>query len=330
MWNATYKVPPPCSVCGFDGAKLPLVQKDNAFTMCADCSRVFCTNCARKYEPPQNADLNDEQPLPGHIVKNMWKQNKRQPLPFMVIDYNRLQGKDNPKLEWMRQELDDFGVPASLPEFAKKFMNLFGDKPATNTKPKATIIKLYGEYSGKKWTKEADVPTEEKGEFERVFNPDAPDYCHGCRKPLPKGVLMYHWACKPDQPAPGFDADKYNYVWAECKWCSGFRERVVARGLFNTGRGLMNKRAKCRPGVHCKECTVCYGYSPCNKCKRPVRFSPSGACSLEQGRRNHKIASFDDIKADLEKLDEEIKANKRRWAQEESRKQASCKRRRLS
>ena len=51
---------------------------------------------------------------------------------------------------------------------------------------------------------------------------------------------------------------------------------------------------------------------------------------MEQGRWNHKIASFDDIKADLEKLDEEIKANKRRWAQEESRKQASCKRRRLS
>ena len=117
-----------------------------------------------------------------------------------------LQMEDDIKLEWLAQELGD---EASLPDFAKKFKELFGEKLKGKTQ-KSRCLELYRRYAKIETSKDlkqgpyapeveehnrlaqkmlysmqAQVPPEELEEFEKLWDEDAPCRCRECNKALP-------------------------------------------------------------------------------------------------------------------------------------------------
>ena len=51
---------------------------------------------------------------------------------------------DDEKLAWIRQEIGD---GAELPDFAEKWLDLFGEKIRGAVSQKAACLKLYGQYA---------------------------------------------------------------------------------------------------------------------------------------------------------------------------------------
>lgn len=112
-----------------------------------------------------------------------WKQHPTRPLPFFVIDHDKL--ADEEKVTWLRQEL---GSEATLPEFSAKFLELFGNKLRGIVPQKAACLKLFAMYRPgspeASWKKEAMLPPRDLVEFQRVWDPEAPSRCLECNKPL--------------------------------------------------------------------------------------------------------------------------------------------------
>jgi hypothetical protein len=88
---------------------------------------------------------------------------------------------DDEKVAWLRQEL---GGDADLPDFARRWLELFGDTTGAASQ-KAACLKLFGEYSGATWRKEADLPPDELTTFQRIWDPSAPERCSECSRAAP-------------------------------------------------------------------------------------------------------------------------------------------------
>jgi hypothetical protein len=108
-----------------------------------------------------------------------WRQRPTAPQPFFVQDYKRWSDED--KVAWLRQELGD---RADVQDFARKWLELFGDATGAAS-PKAASLKLFGLYSGSPWRKEADLPPAGLTEFQRIWDPAAPERCSECSKAAP-------------------------------------------------------------------------------------------------------------------------------------------------
>ena len=108
-----------------------------------------------------------------------WRQHPMNPLPFFVQDYKRW--PDDEKIAWLRQDLSD---GASLPDFVRRWLELFGDTTGVASQ-KATALKLFGLYSGSPWRKECDLPPDELTTFQRIWDPAAPERCSECSKAAP-------------------------------------------------------------------------------------------------------------------------------------------------
>ena len=106
-------------------------------------------------------------------------QHPAAPQPFFVQDYRRWSDED--KIAWIRQDL---GGCAEVQEFTRKWLELFGDKTSAASQ-KAAALKLFGLYSGSPWRKEADLPPAELTEFQRIWDPAAPERCSECSKSAP-------------------------------------------------------------------------------------------------------------------------------------------------
>ena len=142
--------------------------------------------------PHEAAGLQDQETtlaLQGHepapfarLVR--WQQHPTNPLPFYVIQQRRVSNEE--KLVSLRQEL---GRDAGLSDFARKFLELFGESVQTPCQQKALVLKIFAAYvpedsPARGWRKESDVPPADLVGFQRVWNPDAPARCHECGKAL--------------------------------------------------------------------------------------------------------------------------------------------------
>ena len=108
-----------------------------------------------------------------------WRQHPTAPLPFFVVCPKRV--PDEEKVAWLRQDLGD---GADVSDFARKWRELFGDT-SVPAMQRSVCLKLFGAYSGSPWRKEADLPPLELTEFQRVWDPAAPDRCSECSKAAP-------------------------------------------------------------------------------------------------------------------------------------------------
>jgi len=87
------------------------------------------------------------------------------------------------KIAWIREDLGD---DASLPDFSRKFLEIFGERVRETVPQKAACLKLYSVYARRAvpWVKESDLPPKELVAFERVWKPDAPNRCAECARVL--------------------------------------------------------------------------------------------------------------------------------------------------
>ena len=101
---------------------------------------------------------------------------------------------DAEKLEWLRQELDGDAV---LPDFAAKFVELFGESNiSTVIQQKSVCLRLYAKYSGARVRKESDLAPEDLEGFQQVWDKDAPKRCYECNKATPPGARENR--CSPE------------------------------------------------------------------------------------------------------------------------------------
>ena len=151
--------------------------------------------------------------------KCVWQQHPTRPLPFYVIDQQKMPEAD--KLAWMRQELQE---GASLPEFAMKFVELFGEKLRGQVPQKSACLKLYAAYAeeGRAWRKESDLAPELLVAFQRVWDPAAPDRCAECAKALERpgrfcGSVCEYVGTKTTCRSCGAELDKVHPYCRTCK-----------------------------------------------------------------------------------------------------------------
>ena len=148
------------------------------------CGAQRCARCQRRFQsPPPN-------PFAPTCV---WQQHPTRPLPFYVTDQQRMPEAD--KLAWMRQELQE---GALLPDFAMKFVELFGEKLRGHVPQKSACLKLYAAYAeeGRAWKKESDLAPKLLVAFQRVWDPAAPDRCAECAKALERPGRFCGSACE--------------------------------------------------------------------------------------------------------------------------------------
>ena len=125
--------------------------------------------------------------------KCAWQQHPTRPIKFFVMDQQKIRDAD--KLVWLRQELED---DAPLEEFAAKFVELFEDKVHNQATQKSVCLKLYSLYNrvGLTWKKESDLFPKQLVAFQRVWEPEAPDRCAECGKPLEKPGQFCNSTCE--------------------------------------------------------------------------------------------------------------------------------------
>ena len=109
----------------------------------------------------------------------VWQQHPVRPLPFYVIDQRNVSVED--KLAWMKHELPE---DTQLPEFAEKFVELFGSKIKNAIPQKNACLEVFGLYSGSAWKKQVDIPPKLRVQFRRVWDEKAPDICAECGKDM--------------------------------------------------------------------------------------------------------------------------------------------------
>ena len=108
--------------------------------------------------------------------KTYWSLHPTRPLAFSVIDQRNV--PEDEKLAWMRQELGD---NAELPDFAEKFVDLFGHKVHGTVPQKRACLRLYGLYRPdiRGWDREHDLPPPDQEAFRRVWGDDR-KLCREC------------------------------------------------------------------------------------------------------------------------------------------------------
>ena len=166
---------PKCGVC------------NAAFALVCACGAGQCDRCE---QPP--ARENRGQPAVPQ-VQLLWEASKDRPRPsFWVVNYERPQQEE--KLWWITQEI---GANAELPEFAAKFVDLFGENIRGKVPQQKACLELFAAYTSPPcpWRKESDMPLADGEEFETVWDPDAPKRCRECSKRMPAGASVLAEYC---------------------------------------------------------------------------------------------------------------------------------------
>ena len=153
------------------------------FWRCTLCRLVLCDTCAHGVRREQQDRAEVERlrarcaAAPEGGVRCWSRQHPERPLPFFVIDQKKV--ADSEKVVWIRQEL---GGGAALPEFSRKYIDLFGERKVGAAQQKAACLKLYALYRpGAAWKKESDIPPSERRHFQAVWG-DNRDLCDECGK----------------------------------------------------------------------------------------------------------------------------------------------------
>ena len=150
-----------------------------------------------------------------------YKQHPKWPdTPFFIVDQEKI--KEDQKLEFMRFELGGDG--ADLATFAKTWMEVFKGKVKGKVSQKNAVLGLYAEYAeiGKEWRIEKNLPPEEKEQFQRVWDPDAPRLCRTCGKALPQGTQdFFHASCMKNKFCRkcGTKSQMNKHCWYICPTC---------------------------------------------------------------------------------------------------------------
>ena len=147
----------------------------NAFpAFVCSCGAQRCKDCLQ--EPPAGDPL---------APAMSWMQHPDRPLPFYVVDQEKM--PDSDKVVWIRQEI---GNDAELTAFSVKFLDLFGDRLRGPVPQKSACLKLFGVYSDAApgWRKECDLPPNVLQQFERIWEPAAPERCLECNKRAAPGT----------------------------------------------------------------------------------------------------------------------------------------------
>ena len=181
-WLAGHHVGP-CSRCA---------SHEGPVWRCTQCKLRLCQSCAFAKHVEQK-EIEEVERLhakaqrtphgPPDGVYYEWRQHPRCSLPFFVTDQVKV--ADAEKVVWIRQEI---GSDATLPDFCKKYLELFGDWKVGEIQQKTACLLLYARYCPESeaaaWKKEGDLPPRDMEEFQRVWNPKAPSRCRECRKAL--------------------------------------------------------------------------------------------------------------------------------------------------
>ena len=137
------------------------------------CGIGLCEQCR---QPPAESDLEP---------RCSRRQHPTRPQPFYVHDHAKW--PESEKLAWIRQEIGD---GAGLQDFAEKWRELFGEKFGGVTAQKTACLKLYGQYTpseARTLKKECDLPPCELEQFQRLWDPGAPERCRECAKAAAPG-----------------------------------------------------------------------------------------------------------------------------------------------
>ncbi len=112
-------------------------EHPNRKVKCSHCEGYDAHECACGVRLCEQCRLPSAESDVGPICN--WRQHPTRPLPFYVLDHAKW--PDSEKLAWIRQEIGD---GAKLPDFAEKWLELFGEKLGGATAQKAACLKLYG------------------------------------------------------------------------------------------------------------------------------------------------------------------------------------------
>ena len=231
------------------------------YTRCRKCRLVLCARCAGLDEDARQDERNMEKwaTKARQNPQEFW-QHPLRPKPFYVFDQAKLADAD--KLLWIRYEE---GETLDLPSFARAFLKLFGDKLNDTVKQKSKVLQLYGEYNaedGSSWKKECDLPPEELEQFQRVWDPDAPNRCRECGKAL-KG------------PAPYRDLDHYcNETCKNAKMKTTCKECKSAANMENVD------------GY--RYCKICYKRRPPKPIPAALKQNERDESSLDKKMRSNR------------------------------------------
>ena len=151
------------------------------FWRCTLCRLVLCDTCTHGVRREQQDRAEVERlrarcaAAPEDGVRCEWRQHPERPLPFFVIDQKKV--ADDEKVVWIRQEL---GSGATLPEFSRKYIELFGERKVGAAQQKAACLKLYALYrpdaEAAAWKIESDIPPPGWRHFSAVWG-DTRDIC---------------------------------------------------------------------------------------------------------------------------------------------------------
>jgi len=185
------------------------------------CRMVCCHKCARSIEERQDREAElqaalqecAQSPRDPFAPTFAWYPHPTRPLPFYVVDQVKVPEAD--KLAWMQQELGD---DVKLPTFAAKFLELFGEKLRGAVTQKAACLKLFAQYApegseARAWKKECSLPPADLEEFQRVWDPSAPDRCRRCSKALASNSAQSAGVRYCSECAGAS-------VTIACKWCA--------------------------------------------------------------------------------------------------------------
>lgn len=185
------KVEGPCMRQGTD----PFYKHQGPFTRCTKieekdgkevdtgCGLVLCMLCARKSDEAAEEDevalslgsLAGALPdLPGEFFHLPGTA-----LQFFVWDLHNWSDED--KLAWLKHELP---ARVDLPTFAAKFLDLFGDKLRGTGPQQRKALQLYKAFKDDPSLPECKTKLSgaDRGDFERVWDPNAAAYCRTCGK----------------------------------------------------------------------------------------------------------------------------------------------------
>ena len=168
------------------------------------CGARRCDRCARPDVDPCAPEVH-------------WQRHPTRPAPFYVIDNRNIAADE--KLVWLKQEL---GQGADLEDFAKKFLELFAEKIRASAAQKKACLELYSKYAGAAYSKESDIPPEERVLFQRAWNPDAAELCQECGRALPAKAPLGKEYCS--------DACADAGVKIVCRSCGKAESIVVTEG----------------------------------------------------------------------------------------------------
>ena len=265
--------PGPCAHCGSS-------ESEHSFNYCSNCSAIWCTKCTQteattRLEEKKKRDLYDkvikattDEPKPYHILSpdglNMEEVH--------VAEVGRMRNED--KLEWLRLELQ--GDSAPLDDFAEKFKELF-EKMILVKEQRRLCLELYRtyacieeanitgeyetveEYRKKAYSNGVNIPAHEIQGFERVWDPDAPARCIGCKATLPK-------ECSNARCTNCTEATKTNFK-TTCKQARGSQEEECRGDVIKINGCFVCK--KCGHGAHYAaqhpEPDSVYATAPCYK-----------------------------------------------------------------